>query len=119
MRRRTAATCLLMLALPLSACGGGSDNESAAASDSSSAAASPTSTWDCSPSSQLSQEDWVKHCQGVDNSTAGATGSTLKTVKLGTPFEMADSNDPDSRQTITIKTAECDLTELPDGAPNP
>lgn len=104
----------VILAVLLTGCGGGTTSGSMS-SNTSSASSKPAS-WDCSEGSGLSMKDWTEHCA----SAAGAEGGAeLTTISLGTPYELVAVDDPDQRETMTIKGVECGLSELADGAANP
>jgi hypothetical protein len=59
------AAVLALGSLTLAGCGSGQQPSAGEA-----VAASAPKSWDCSPSSTLSQAEWTEHCAGVDNSKA-------------------------------------------------
>lgn len=73
MLRRAAPVLLSAVLLSLAACSESGDSAAAAAT-------STAPSWDCSPTSNLSQAEWAKRCKGVDNSTAAPTYDTEGSV---------------------------------------
>lgn len=77
-RGAVLTAALIAPVFSLTACGGSDTAAPAstasvtASSAASTAAATPSASesWDCSPSSTLSQGDWTQHCQDTDNSKA-------------------------------------------------
>jgi hypothetical protein len=114
-RRLTAAPTFAALAVvTFTGCGGSDDNSpEAGTAASSSAAAGDLDSAQCTDPAFL--VDNAEFCYGGGYVPA----DELDTIDLGSPYELVSLDDPESRETMTIRMAECGLTELENGAPNP
>lgn len=116
---RRSALLLLPLALVLSGCGGESSDQSAsgdpASTESANAGSDELDPSMCQDPGFL--EDNAEFCYGGGYVGAPANDG-LEPVELGTPYELADFEDPDSRETMTVKSVECGLAELPGALSN-
>ncbi|SDY85141.1 hypothetical protein SAMN05661080_04807 [Modestobacter sp. DSM 44400] len=118
---RRTALFVLPVALALASCGGGGGDEQASANVPTSAEATSDSPDELDPTmcrEPAFLEENTEFCLGGGyGESSGDSG--LQTIELGTPYELTDFEDPASLETMTVNGVECDLTELPGGAPNP
>lgn len=116
---RRSASLLLPLALVLSGCGGDEPDQSAS-SDSASTESANAGSGELDPTmcqDPAFLEDNAEFCYG--GGYAGTPNDNgLEPVEMGTSYELVDFEDPDYRETMTVKSVECGLTELPGAAPN-